>query len=84
MESRKSTGTGALTALDGAMALIVLLLMVQIWLLSATLDAFLAGNRDAALPELSFPACFFLPALLSTALFPIWTAELHKTDIQLI
>lgn len=39
-----------LTAVDGAMALIVLLLMVQIWLLSATLDAFLAGDRGAALP----------------------------------
>jgi hypothetical protein len=32
------------------MALIVVLLMVQIWLLSATLEAFLAGRREAALP----------------------------------
>ncbi len=39
-----------LTAIDGAMALIVILLMVQIWLLSATLDAYLSGHRDAALP----------------------------------
>jgi hypothetical protein len=31
-------------------ALLVLLLMVQIWLLSATLDAYLAGHTDAALP----------------------------------
>jgi hypothetical protein len=39
-----------LTAIDGAMALIVILLMVQIWLLSATLDAFLSGHWDVALP----------------------------------
>ncbi len=39
-----------LTAIDGAMALIVVLLMVQVWLLSAALEAYLAGHRDAALP----------------------------------
>ncbi len=43
-----------LTAIDGAMALIVLLLIIQMWLLSATLDLFLAdlflaGDRDSAL-----------------------------------
>lgn len=38
------------TALDGIAALVILLLMVQVWVLSATLDAFLAGHRDAALP----------------------------------
>ena len=38
------------TALDGVAALLILLLMVQIWLLSATLDAYLAGHTDAALP----------------------------------
>lgn len=38
------------TALDGTVALIVLLLIVQVWLLSATLDAYLAGHTDAALP----------------------------------
>ena len=39
-----------ITALDGVAALLILLLMVQIWLLSATLDAYLAGHSDAALP----------------------------------
>jgi len=38
------------TALDGAVALLILLLMVQVWLLSATLDAYLSGYGDAALP----------------------------------
>jgi hypothetical protein len=39
-----------ITALEGTAALVILLLMVQIWLLSATLDAYLAGHTDAALP----------------------------------
>ena len=39
-----------LTAINGAMSLIVILLMVQIWLLSATLDGYLSGHREVALP----------------------------------
>ena len=47
---------GALTAL------IVILLVIQIWLFSATLDAFLAGHTEVALPGaivsgLLFAAC---------------------------
>ena len=54
-----------LTAIDGAMALIVILLMVQIWLLSATVEAFLGGHRETALPGaivsgIIFVACFGL------------------------
>ena len=39
-----------LTAIDGAMALVVLLLIVQIWLLSATLETYLEGHQETALP----------------------------------
>jgi len=39
-----------LTAIDAIAALIVILLIVQIWLLSATLDMYLAGHRETALP----------------------------------
>jgi len=45
--SRQSRG---LTAIDAITALIVILLVVQIWLLSATLDAYLAGHTETALP----------------------------------
>jgi hypothetical protein len=50
---------------DGAMLLIVILLIVQMWLLSATLEAYLAGHREAALPGavisgLLFAACLAL------------------------
>jgi uncharacterized membrane-anchored protein len=47
------------------MALIVILLMVQIWLLSATVEVFLGGHRETALPGaiasgIILAACFGL------------------------
>ena len=39
-----------LVAIDGAIAFIVILLISQIWLLSATLETFLAGHTGAVLP----------------------------------
>jgi hypothetical protein len=38
------------TVVHGAAALIAVLLIVQMWLLAATLESFLAGHPDAALP----------------------------------
>jgi hypothetical protein len=49
-----------LTAIDGAMVLIVILLIVQIWLLSATLESFLAGHREAAVPGAVISGLLFL------------------------
>ena len=48
-----------LVAIDGAIAFIVILLIAQIWLLSATLETFLAGLAGAVLP----------PAIVSGVLF---------------
>jgi hypothetical protein len=53
------------TAIDGAIALIAVLLVVQMWLLTATLEAFLAGHREPVVPAallsaLLFGACFGL------------------------
>ena len=39
-----------LTALDGAISLIAILLVVQMWLLTATLEAFLGGHHEVAVP----------------------------------
>ena len=39
-----------LTAIDAVIALLVILLVMQIWLLTATLDTFLAGHPETALP----------------------------------
>lgn len=54
-----------LVAVDGALALIAVILIVQIWLLSATLDAFLAGRHRVAWPAaiaslVLFGGCFGL------------------------
>ena len=55
--------TRGLTAIDGAMVLIVVLLIVQIWLLSATLESFLAGHREAAIPGAIISGLLFLACL---------------------
>jgi len=62
MKANPPRGRG-LTAIDGAMALIVILLIVQIWLLSATLEMFLAGHREAALPGAIVSGIIFLACL---------------------
>jgi hypothetical protein len=55
--------TRGLTAIDGAMVLIVVLLIVQIWLLSATLESYLAGHREAAVPGAIISGVLFLACL---------------------
>ncbi|HYM10196.1 MAG TPA: DUF6755 family protein [Bryobacterales bacterium] len=59
-----------LTAIDGAIVLIVVLLIVQMWLVTATLESFLDGHGDVALPAavisgLLFLACFALYAFIA-------------------
>ena len=64
MSERRPERRG-LTAIDGALALIAVLLVVQMWLLTATLEAFLGGHREGILPAaavsaLLFAGCFVL------------------------
>lgn len=47
------------TAMDGAIALVAILLVVQMWLLTATLESYLAGHHDAALPGVIFSGLLF-------------------------
>lgn len=53
----------ALTAISGAVALLVILLMVQIWLLTATQDSFLAGHRETAIPAALISGLLFLACM---------------------
>lgn len=55
--------TRGLTAIAGAMSLIAILLIVQIWLLSAALESFLRGNHSTALPAAIFSGVMFLICL---------------------
>jgi hypothetical protein len=45
------------------MALIVILLIVQIWLLSATLETYLAGHASAVIPAAIFSGLLFSACL---------------------
>ena len=54
MESRPSKK--GLTALDAALTMIVVLLIVQMWLLTATLESYLAGHHDVVMPGLGVSA----------------------------
>jgi hypothetical protein len=46
-------------AVDAAMLLVVILLMTQMWLLTATLESYLAGHTDVALPAMLASAVLF-------------------------
>lgn len=48
-----------LTAIDGAIALIAILLICQMWLLTATLESYLAGHHEVALPAAIVSALLF-------------------------
>ena len=63
------TRNRGLTAIDGAIALIAILLIVQMWLLTATLEAYLAGHPEPIVPAaiisgLIFAACAGLLLLI--------------------
>ncbi len=49
-----------LTAIDAVTGLLVILLIMQIWLLSATLDTVLAGHAETALPAAAVSGLLFL------------------------
>jgi hypothetical protein len=46
-------------AIDAAMVMIIVVLMVQMWLLTATLESYLAGHHRVALPALLSTAALF-------------------------
>ena len=58
-----------LVPIDAAMVMVILVLMVQMWLLTATLESYLAGHHHVALPALAssmvlFGVCVFLYRLV--------------------
>ncbi|MFB3827729.1 MAG: DUF6755 family protein [Bryobacteraceae bacterium] len=54
---------GSLTAINGALALLILLLIIQIWLLFAALETHLAGHMEGALPAAVISGILFLCSL---------------------
>jgi flagellar biosynthesis/type III secretory pathway M-ring protein FliF/YscJ len=50
-----------LTIVSGILAIVAILVMLQLWLLSATMNAFLGGDSAAIVPALAASAgCFLL------------------------
>lgn len=54
------TRRGGVTAIDGAMALIAILLIVQMWLLTATLESYLAGYSEPIIPAAILSSFIFV------------------------
>jgi hypothetical protein len=52
-----------LTAITGALALIAVLLVVQMWLLTATLESYLAGHHEVAVPGAIVSGVMFLASI---------------------
>jgi hypothetical protein len=59
---QKTQGHG-IVAIDGALALITVLLIVQMWLLTAALESHLAGHYETALPAAAVSGVLFLASL---------------------
>lgn len=74
----KAPQSRGLTAIDGAMVLIVVLLIVQIWLLSATLESYLAGHREAAVPGAIISGILFLACMVLYLFVDRIDAEVRK------
>ena len=53
-----------LSGIDGALALIVILLIVQMWWLTASLEAYLSGHHESALPAAIVSGILFTLCLL--------------------
>lgn len=52
-----------MVAIDGALALTAILLIVQMWLLTASLEAHLSGHRQSAIPGAIFSGILFAATL---------------------
>ena len=61
-DPEKAQGRGVVS-IDGALALIAVLLVVQMWLLTAALESFLAGHYEIALPAAIVSLVLFLACL---------------------
>ena len=51
------------TVIDAAMVFVIILLVAQMWLLTATLESYLAGHTDVALPGMLVSAVLFAGCL---------------------
>lgn len=58
-DTRSRSRRQYMVAIDGALALNAILVIVQMWLLTASLEAYLSGHKDSALPGAVFSGLLF-------------------------
>lgn len=63
MNDREKVQGHGIVSIDGALALIAVLLVVQMWLLTAALESHLAGHHETAVPAAAVSAVLFLACL---------------------
>ena len=73
----KAHGRG-LVSIDGALALIAVLLVVQMWLLTAALESHLAGHYETAVPAAILSAVLFGAALALSLFVEALDAEVRR------
>ena len=74
----RSPSSRRLTALDGALALIAILLVVQMWLLTAALESYLAGHLETAIPAAAVSAALFAACLALYLFVDALDAEVRR------
>lgn len=80
MESRPTRK--GLTALDAAVTLLVILLVVQMWLLTATLESYLAGHLDVVMPGLGTSAVLMVACLVLYGFVRRVDGEVKRTRLR--
>jgi hypothetical protein len=63
MSDHGTVHRSGVVSIDGALALIAVLLIVQMWLLTAALESYLAGHHETALPAALVSGVLFLACL---------------------
>ena len=76
-DAEKAQGRG-LVSIDGALALIAILLVVQMWLLTAALESYLAGHYETSVPAAIVSAVLFLASLLLFLFVDALDAEVRR------
>ena len=63
MKPRRTRRTMSMTIVNGILALVVLVVVLQLWLLTATMNAYLGGDTSIAVPAaIASIACLGLNA----------------------
>ena len=76
-DPEKAHGRG-LVSIDGALSLIAVLLVVQMWLLTAALESHLAGHHETALPAAIVSAVLFAACLALYRFVDALDAEIRR------